>query len=63
MKGKRLIRLREVKHRTGLSRSLIYQKIAQKTFPGPVPIAERAVAWVEEEIQDWIDGQIGRRGA
>lgn len=61
MQYRRLIKLPEVKHRTGLSRSGIYDKIAKKTFPAPVPTGERSVAWVEDEVQAWIDDQINRR--
>ena len=61
MKEKRLIKLPEVKHRTALSRSSIYEKVAQRTFPAPVHIGERSVAWVEDEVQAWIDDQINRR--
>ena len=38
-----ILRLPVVKARTGLSRSTIYLRIAQKTFPGPVCLGGRAV--------------------
>lgn len=47
----RLIRLCEVKGQTGLCRSSIYVKIAEGSFPPAVPIGDRAVAWVEDEVQ------------
>lgn len=55
---KRLLRLPEVLDRTGLSRSTLY---ADSTFPKPVKIGERAVAWVEDEIKDWVDARIAQR--
>ncbi|EQC4544254.1 AlpA family phage regulatory protein [Cronobacter sakazakii] len=30
-------------------------------FPSQVPIGERSVAWVENEIQEWIKNNIQRR--
>ena len=50
----RLLRLKEVKDRTGLPRSSIYAKISEGTFPAQIPLGERAVGWLEEEIINWI---------
>jgi prophage regulatory protein len=58
---KRLLRLCDVIEQTGLSRSSIYAKISEGTFPRTVPIGDRAVAWVEEEGQAWILDQIDKR--
>jgi prophage regulatory protein len=54
----RLLRLEAVKEITGLSRSTIY---ADPGFPRPVKIGERAVAWVEDEIKEWVDERIAMR--
>lgn len=54
----RLLRLDAVKEITGLSRSTIY---ADATFPRPVKIGERAVAWIDDEIKDWVDARIAQR--
>ena len=51
----RFIRLPLVKSRTGLSRSTIYAKVKAQTFPAPVPLGDRAVGWVEDEVTSWID--------
>lgn len=61
MKSTRLIRLEEVKRRTGFQKSSIYNRIAEGSFPRPVPLGDRAVAWVEDEIQEWIDSRISER--
>ena len=45
----------KVKERTGLSRSTIYAKIAEGTFPRPVSLGARAVGWLESEIDAWIN--------
>ena len=49
-----ILRLPAVKARTGLSRSTIYLRIAQGTFPKPVSLGGRAVGWPESEIDDWV---------
>lgn len=51
-------RRREVQARTGLSRSTIYLRISQGTFPKPVHLGGRAVGWIESEIEAWLLGQI-----
>ena len=53
-----ILRLPAVKTRTGLSRSTIYLRVAQGTFPKPVSLGARAVGWVEVEIQEWLQRQI-----
>lgn len=58
-----LIRLPEVKKRTGLSRSAIYDRMAKGTFPQSILIGEhaRAVGWLESDIQQFIDGCVAKR--
>jgi prophage regulatory protein len=58
-----LLRLPQVKGRTGLSRSEIYRRIAVGTFPAPIKLGERARAWPEHEITAWIDARIAARDA
>jgi prophage regulatory protein len=53
-----ILRLPAVKTRTGLSRSTIYLRVSQGTFPRPVSLGGRAVGWLEEEIQEWLQRQI-----
>lgn len=56
--NQKLIRLPEVKATTGLSKSTIYARIAEGTFPRQVPIGPRLVVWVNSDIQNWINDQI-----
>jgi prophage regulatory protein len=51
-------RLPTVKARTGLSKSLIYQKVAEGTFPRPVPLSKRCVGWQSGEIENWISERV-----
>jgi prophage regulatory protein len=53
-----VLRLPSVKARTGLSRSSIYLRINQGTFPRPISLGARAVAWVETDINEWISDRI-----
>jgi predicted DNA-binding transcriptional regulator AlpA len=47
------IRLPEVKAVTGLSKTSIYELIRAKSFPAPVRLGPRSVAWVKAEIREW----------
>ena len=57
----RLIRLNEVLAMTGLSRSSMYRFIDGNQFPPQVPLGGRSVAWVENEVQDWISQRTDTR--
>lgn len=53
-----LIRLPEVMRRTGYSRPWLYRLISQKRFPQSVKIGIRSIAFVESEIDEWINQRI-----
>ena len=53
-----ILRRPEVEARTGLSRSTIYLKIAQGSFPKPINLGPRAVGWVAAEIDAWLQQQV-----
>ena len=53
-----ILRLPEVKRSTGLSRSTIYLRMAQGTFPKSVPLGPRAIGWLESEIEAWLQAQV-----
>jgi len=55
-----ILRLPAVKVRTGLSRSTIYQRVAEGNFPPPINLGARAVGWLETEIISWIAAQVER---
>ena len=54
----RLLRLKEVMDVTALSRSAIYRKMNTGDFPQSASIGDRAVAWVEKDVSDWIESVI-----
>jgi prophage regulatory protein len=50
-----ILRLPQVKNQTGLSRSSIYLRISEGSFPKQVGLGGgRAVGWLESDIQNWI---------
>jgi prophage regulatory protein len=59
-KGQRFLRLVEVRTRIPYSRSTIYQLIAQSKFPRPFNLGGRAVAWLESDIDAWIEARVER---
>lgn len=56
--NKKLIRMNEVLKRTGFCRAWIYRLIKQKRFPEPIKVGERAIAFIEIEIDIWIDNLV-----
>jgi prophage regulatory protein len=54
----KILRLPEVKNRTGLSRSSIYLKVSKGSFPPPISLGDRAVGWIEAEINEWLSKNI-----
>ena len=56
-----LIRLPEVQRRTGYSRAWLYRLLSENRFPKPVKIGSRAIAFVESEIDTWINERIAER--
>lgn len=50
----RMLRLNAVLDRTGLSRSTLYRKMQDGTFPKQVPISTRCAAWRESAINEWL---------
>lgn len=50
----RILRLKAVVDRTGLSRSTIYRKISEGTFPRQIAISAQGSGWRESEINLWI---------
>jgi len=59
--SKRILRRAAVEDRTGETRSTIYAKMSRGEFPKPVKLGEKAVGWVEAEIEAYIDSKIAAR--
>ena len=59
----RILRLSAVKAKTGQAISTIYAAMASGNFPRPIPLGERAVGWLESEIDGWIESRVRTRDA
>ncbi|MEE2667929.1 MAG: AlpA family transcriptional regulator [Pseudomonadota bacterium] len=67
----RFIRLNEVMSRTGYGRTSIYRKMEDGSFPNSLKLGgplkdpnefdSRAIAWIEEEVDQWIESRIQDR--
>ena len=54
------LRLPELKSVTGLSKSSLYALIRAKSFPSPVQLGPRTVAWVRSEVRQWAAERISK---
>lgn len=54
----RIIRLKIVLERTGLSRSTLYRKIGEGSFPRQIRIAARCAGWRESAVEAWLRNPI-----
>jgi prophage regulatory protein len=50
----RIVRIKTVLNRTGLSRSTLYRKIQDGTFPRQIPISINGAGWSETALNRWI---------
>jgi len=57
----RIVRLKTVLSRTGLSRSTIYRKITEGTFPAQIRISVNGAGWRESDINRWVADPVGWR--
>ncbi len=55
----RIIRIRTVLARTGISRSSLYRKMSDGTFPRQVKLGEHSSGWHESAINLWIADPAG----
>lgn len=60
--SKKLIREPDVLARVPFSRPTLRRKIKEGTFPKPINIGVRAVAWISDEIDEWERAIIEKRG-
>ena len=53
----RFMRFKEVRQRVGLSRTSIWRLERKGQFPPRRRLSDNAVAWVEEEVDQWVRGR------
>lgn len=56
-----LLRLKQVEDKTGLKRSQIYLYMKSGRFPLSIKIGPASVAWLESEIDEWINLKLTNR--
>lgn len=56
-----ILRRKQVEAVTGLSRSTIYQRIKDKTFPAAIPLGPRCVGWRAGDIEAFLKNPAGYR--
>lgn len=52
---RKLYRLPIVVDVTGLKKSAIYKRMSEGSFPRPVSLGGRAVAWKSDDIERWVN--------
>lgn len=57
----KLVRLSRAMELTSLSRGELYRRMAEGSFPRPVQLSSRRVAWVEGEVLDFVQARIAER--
>jgi prophage regulatory protein len=57
----RALRRPEVERKTGLKRSAIYKKMRAGEFPLPIGLGTKAVAWIEAEVEAWLEAAKQKR--
>ena len=54
----RFVDWRTVRGRVSLSRSTVWRKIREGSFPAPIRISQGRVGWLEADIERWINAQL-----
>lgn len=55
----RILRMKSVLLQTGLSKSTLYRRIADGTFPRQFRIGEQSIGWYESEVNKWVADPLG----
>lgn len=56
---RRYLRLPQLQQKYPMSRSSIYAAVAAGTFPAPHRLSARAVAWDEDEVDAFLEKNVG----
>lgn len=57
----RFISMKEVMHKTSLARSTIYKYLADGCFPKSASLGTSKVAWLESDIEEWMEEKLAQR--
>ncbi|MGB1330904.1 MAG: helix-turn-helix transcriptional regulator [Gammaproteobacteria bacterium] len=56
----KILRIDDVSHLTGLSKSSIYKQVRQNQFPQSIKLTARATGWDSREVEKWITNKINQ---
>lgn len=65
----RILRLKRMKEKTGISGSSIYNKLNPRskyydeTFPKPIRLGASSVGWIESDVDAWIASRADLRAS
>ena len=59
-KSEKLLRWPDVQPRVGICRSHAHDLASRGLFPSPIKLSERCSAWVESDINSWIEERIAQ---
>jgi prophage regulatory protein len=59
--GQRCLRLNAVCDKAGLRETALRKRVAEGTFPAPFKIGQRAIAWLEADVDAWIADRAAKR--
>lgn len=58
---KKLIPMKDLKKQVSLSSTTIYKMVKDGIFPKPIILQNTRIAWVDQEIEAWINQKIEER--
>jgi prophage regulatory protein len=58
----KMLRINQVMTITAMSKTTIYRWINANQFPKPINLSSKSVAWLESDINDWIQSKIEAKG-
>ena len=58
---RRFVRFPTVRERTGISKTTAWRGMRDSWFPRPVRLSPGCVAWVEDELDAWIEARLAAR--
>jgi predicted DNA-binding transcriptional regulator AlpA len=61
----KLVDFKQLESKWGItySRDHLRRKCNAGEFPKPIPVSDRRIAWLEDEIVTWLNGRAAKRAA
>ncbi len=55
----KIIKRKELLELVSMSKSTLYNQVAENRFPKPIKLANRSVGWLTSDIQEWFEQKKG----